>query len=386
MIKELNLHGVSIIEVTQSGRNVHYNKTSSLQPPHHDQHRGRSPGPAAQHAAMITKFSPDGSRTRGTEQLRQRLHAVGHLPHVRGKLGRLLPAHRRDRQPEAHRRRSSPRSTATASRAPAASSGPPRSPPIRRHHFARWNAEKLGARPTARRLPQRRQHLRLGGRDRPVQPRRRRRRSVRPWAASRTRAPGWPGRRRPAARLVHGRRFAQRVHLQVRLRANWDPADATARPRGRRQVPRRRQALRREVQRRRHRRVARTALRRERHHRRRTPPTPFADQADVLVNARLAADAAGATKMDRPEWGAVNPTNGEVYMTLTNNNAHAAHARVDRRGQPALLQRPDHRRDGAARQPQRPHHPRGPRTAATSAATSFRWDIFLFGARPPPTP
>ena len=36
----------------------------------------------------------------------------------------------------------------------------------------------------------------------------------------------------------------------------------------------------------------------------------FADQADVCVNARLAADAVGATKMDRPEWCSVNPANG----------------------------------------------------------------------------
>ncbi|MBA2690221.1 MAG: DUF839 domain-containing protein, partial [Burkholderiales bacterium] len=51
------------------------------------------------------------------------------------------------------------------------------------------------------------------------------------------------------------------------------------------------------------------------------PAYAFADQADVLINTRLAADAAGATKMDRPEWGAVHPHNGEVYFTLTNNNA-----------------------------------------------------------------
>jgi secreted PhoX family phosphatase len=46
----------------------------------------------------------------------------------------------------------------------------------------------------------------------------------------------------------------------------------------------------------------------------------FANQGDVVINARLAADFLGATKMDRPEWGAVNPLNGEAYMTLTNNS------------------------------------------------------------------
>lgn len=49
----------------------------------------------------------------------------------------------------------------------------------------------------------------------------------------------------------------------------------------------------------------------------------FADQGEVLINTRLAADTVGATKMDRPEWGAVHPDSGEVYFTLTNNTARS---------------------------------------------------------------
>ncbi len=39
----------------------------------------------------------------------------------------------------------------------------------------------------------------------------------------------------------------------------------------------------------------------------------------VLTYARIAADAVGATKMDRPEWSTVG-TRGQVYWTLTNND------------------------------------------------------------------
>lgn len=38
----------------------------------------------------------------------------------------------------------------------------------------------------------------------------------------------------------------------------------------------------------------------------------------ILVETRLAADAVGATKMDRPEWISTNAA-GETYVTLTNN-------------------------------------------------------------------
>ncbi len=50
-----------------------------------------------------------------------------------------------------------------------------------------------------------------------------------------------------------------------------------------------------------------------------TAANGFADQGEVLVNTRRAADVVGATPMDRPEWGAVDPRDGQVYFTLTNN-------------------------------------------------------------------
>jgi len=51
-----------------------------------------------------------------------------------------------------------------------------------------------------------------------------------------------------------------------------------------------------------------------------TAANGFRDQADVLVRTRSAADAVGATRMDRPEWIAVHPVTREVFCTLTNNS------------------------------------------------------------------
>ncbi|MET0542501.1 MAG: PhoX family phosphatase [Variovorax sp.] len=55
----------------------------------------------------------------------------------------------------------------------------------------------------------------------------------------------------------------------------------------------------------------------------------FDEPADVLVHARLAGDVVGGTKMDRPEWIAVHPHSGEVYVTLTGNGQRGAPGQPD---------------------------------------------------------
>ncbi len=92
---------------------------------------------------------------------------------------------------------------------------------------------------------------------------------------------------------------------------------------------------------------------------------PFENQGDVLMFCRLAADFRGATKMDRPEWGGVNPLNNEVYMTMTNNSQrtaatlNAANPRVGNTNGHIIRWRED----------------------GSQGATKFNWDVFLFGAR-----
>ncbi|MFP1726209.1 PhoX family protein [Lonsdalea quercina] len=51
-----------------------------------------------------------------------------------------------------------------------------------------------------------------------------------------------------------------------------------------------------------------------------TPEKGFHSQAEVVTFARKAASQVGATRMDRPEWIAVNPHDGRAYCTLTNNS------------------------------------------------------------------
>jgi secreted PhoX family phosphatase len=100
----------------------------------------------------------------------------------------------------------------------------------------------------------------------------------------------------------------------------------------------------------------------------------FADQADVVVNARLAADAVGATKMDRPEWCSVNPANGEVYFTLTNNSARTAPDGANPRMYEDMK--------GASKQTGNVNgHILRVKEKDGNTSATFSWDVYLFGAQ-----
>lgn len=67
--------------------------------------------------------------------------------------------------------------------------------------------------------------------------------------------------------------------------------------------------------------------------------------------------------MDRPEWTAVHPTNGDVYLTLTNNTSRNASSGTNA-ANPRLNNVNGHII----------------RWHDESGSNSFRWDIFVFGA------
>jgi secreted PhoX family phosphatase len=99
-------------------------------------------------------------------------------------------------------------------------------------------------------------------------------------------------------------------------------------------------------------------------------PDGFENQADVLVRTRMAADALGATKMDRPEWLAVHPRTKEVYCALTNNSQRGA------AGHPSA--------DAANPRASNTygHIIRWRESGGDPASTHFEWDIFVLAGDP----
>lgn len=100
-----------------------------------------------------------------------------------------------------------------------------------------------------------------------------------------------------------------------------------------------------------------------------TAANGFADQGDVVIDARRAARLLGATQMDRPEDIAVDPKTGQVYVMLTKNKKRKTKNPVN----PRIKNRFGHileitppAKDGKR------HH----------AATQAKWEVLLLAGDP----
>jgi hypothetical protein len=98
-----------------------------------------------------------------------------------------------------------------------------------------------------------------------------------------------------------------------------------------------------------------------------TEENGFVSQGDVLVKTRLAADALGATKMDRPEDIEQNPVTKKVYGAFTNNTQ-----RTEEDVDPANP-RPDNTYG---------HIIEWTETDNDAASTTFTWEMFILCGNP----
>ena len=112
------------------------------------------------------------------------------------------------------------------------------------------------------------------------------------------------------------------------------------------------------------------------------------DRAGIIIHTCDAADLMGATPMDRPEWGTVDPVSGEVYMTLTNNYKRlpaGASATFSNNGE--SIEEPGAGYDRAPVNAANPRHDNSDGQVIrwvepSPGETTFNWDIFVFGKVP----
>jgi uncharacterized protein len=111
-----------------------------------------------------------------------------------------------------------------------------------------------------------------------------------------------------------------------------------------------------------------------------TAANGFMSQADVLIKSRQAADVLGATKMDRPEWITVNPLNGEVFVTLTNNSQRGQAGRAES----DMVDTANPRNDNVMGHIIRWREGNGTNSSAEgdAAAIEFRWMHFALAGDP----
>ncbi len=381
VIKELNAHGVSVIEVSKVGGTFAYNKASTYNRRITTNTEMLLSGPLARSAHMVTKFSTDGSRTRGTVNN----CANGYTPwgtyltceeNWAGYFRRVTATDnpKRTAKELTAFSRYGVAGTGRELWATATATGPDDTT------FSRWNAEKLGT--SSDGSDDFRNVANTFGWVVEIDP----------FAASST-----PKKRTAMGRFAHegawlgpvvaGRPLVfysgddsrnEYIYKYV-SNANWDPADASkGLAAGDKYLDDGKLYVAKfngdgtgvwlEL------RLGVNGITGS------YAAYPFADQADVALNTRLAADAAGATKMDRPEWGAVNPKNGEVYMSLTNNNGTLRTLASTDGPNPRFYNDPT-TAGTAQRGNPNGHIIRWAEAGGNSAATTFQWDIFLFGAR-----
>ncbi|ROO35176.1 PhoX family protein [Salinisphaera orenii] len=116
------------------------------------------------------------------------------------------------------------------------------------------------------------------------------------------------------------------------------------------------------------------------------------DRAGVIIHTCDAADLMGATPMDRPEWGTVDPVSGEVYMTLTNNSD-----RTEEGTEPTFTEDASEVEALGAAYATAPVNAANPKPEnahghvirwrePSPGETTFEWEIFVFGAMPDTDP
>ncbi|MDA7426931.1 PhoX family phosphatase [Primorskyibacter aestuariivivens] len=106
-----------------------------------------------------------------------------------------------------------------------------------------------------------------------------------------------------------------------------------------------------------------------------TPESTGMDAAEILIFARQAGSAVGATTMDRPEWISANPHAVEAYCCLTNNKNRGMKPNAG--GDETPVNGPNPRETNKYGQivRWRPHND-------DHAADTFDWDLYVMAGNP----